>query len=114
MRLYTGGTFRTDEFQAAVSRPRYAISLRFVPQSRDGELAGIELPNELTAHPDLLFARALKAPGDRTSIAGGNPDRLAVFALARPIQDPATDPGALQSEAGRLSQSCQEHIHYAD
>lgn len=115
VRLYTGGKFRTDEFQAALDRPRFAVSLRFVPQSRDAELAGIALPTELEAHPDLLFARVLKQPGDTVRITGGNPDRLAVFALARPINtDPMADSAALQAEANHLTQHCLEHIHYVD
>ncbi|MEQ9363227.1 MAG: hypothetical protein RIF32_03235, partial [Leptospirales bacterium] len=115
VRLYTGGVFRTRDFQAAIGSPQRPISIRFVPQG-DGEVRSIDLPDELKNQPGLLFARLLKQSGSKTSLSGGNADRLAVFAIQAPRAD---DQGAgrpeaqLRQIADRLVAAIQDQVQYA-
>ncbi len=119
VRLLTGGVFRTEPFAAALDNPRRQVAIRFVPQAT-GVLKSIALPDELRKAPGLLYAKLLKAAGATLSLEGGNPDRLAVFALAArlPAHDPHSesppqaDTSALRDRADRLVREIQSTVFY--
>lgn len=70
--------YETDEITS--NGAPHAV-IRFIPQ-RDGKLRELRLPQELFVHPGFLFANILRYPGEVTSTAAGNSDRLAVFGLS--------------------------------
>ena len=85
VRLYTGDNFKTRLYAETLASPTRSVSIRFVAQG-EGTLAELELPETITAHADVLFAKLLKEPGQQVTKTGGNPDRLAVLAVHGPIE----------------------------
>lgn len=61
-----------------------AMSIRFIAQ-KNGTLKTLKLPSSLIKNKNLVFYHYLKKPGDKTSLAAGNVDRLAVFGIKSPI-----------------------------
>ncbi len=84
LQLYLGKN-RFSSIEEAGRLPRRKVLIRFLLQ-REGTLKKLSLPDALREHPDFLFSRYLKKPGDYTSVHRGNLDRLAVFALAGPME----------------------------
>ncbi|MCB1326519.1 MAG: ATP-grasp domain-containing protein [Spirochaetales bacterium] len=82
-------------------RPAHRVIIRFIAQ-REGLLEELTFPEEIQEHPGFLFARYLKRPGERTSLTGGNNDRLAVFALRAPLAESSHLDSEVESLARRV------------
>lgn len=57
------------------------VIIRFIPQ-KDGTIKNISINEKILNHSNVIFSQILKTPGDKTSLDGGNSDRLAVFAVS--------------------------------
>jgi len=74
------------EPEVCPDRTGKAVYIRYILQ-REGRFRNLAFPERLRRHPGLVFARALKESGERTSLEKGNLDRIAVFALEGPLHD---------------------------
>lgn len=67
--------------------PRKSVVIRFALPQRAGRIRELQLAPEVEKDPGYLFARPLRAPGDRITLHAGNHDRLAVYAFAGAVDE---------------------------